>query len=220
MILRKLLFGNPTLEQSKILTINSYLDDVLPKIKMVSFPQNDSDLVIAELNQLAQYSKLLDYKHNENVTNRYVVYDTDMITYFREELSNIEGLESEQGRIKNIIDNVINDVYPIITKAKYHFQRPRPYQLAAYHNIPLFPYKSKSVDSPSFPSGHATMGKVVCEVVGLNYPSTYGLMDKVSTDFSNSRQYMGLHYDSDIKAGLRTADIILSNRDFIKKYSL
>ena len=158
---------------------------------------------------------MLDHKHNEGVTQRYAIYDFDMIHYFRQALTDM-GVQG----FNPIIDNILNECYPIITKLKYGYQRPRPYQLAAYYDIPLYPYKSHSVDSPSFPSGHAFMGKIVCEVIGLKFPETYGIMQGISTDFNNSRQFMGLHYKSDVEAGITAAICILTSRDFIIKYKL
>jgi len=219
MLLNNVIYGNPTWEQKTILGIYTDFDESLEQIKNVLIkPQNNSPQTKNEIEKLIEVVKTIVLQHNQPIRDRYMVYDVDMITYFKEGLSKQFNLDLEQ--IEPIINDVVNDCYPIITKLKYYYQRPRPYQLAAYLNMPLYPYKSYSVDSPSFPSGHAFMGKIVCEVIGQTFPHVYNFMKQVSNDFNNSRQYLALHYSSDVNAGIKAAEIILRNRKFINKYKL
>lgn len=218
-LINNVIFGNPTYEQNTIKNLYSFLDSSLEEIKFrLRKPLNSSEQTKEEIEKLIEVSNTIVLKHNEHIIQRYINYDLDMITYFKDGLTSQFGLKKAE--IEKLINEIVNDCYPIITKLKYYYQRPRPYQLAAYLDLPLYPYKSYSVDSPSFPSGHAFMGKIVCEVIGRTYYNVYGFMQQVSEDFNNSRQYLALHYPSDVKAGVDAATIILSNKEFIKKYKL
>ena len=64
------------------------------------------------------------------------------------------------------IRNIYDDIYPLILKLKYKYQRPRPYQLAQYYKLKLFPLRSNSVGTPSFPSGHTIQSQLILGVLG------------------------------------------------------
>jgi hypothetical protein len=119
-----------------------------------------------------------------------------------------------------LVDSIIEDTLPLLIKLKYYHQRPRPFQLADYYKLKLFPYKSFSADSPSFPSGHSFQGKILTEVVGNHYPETYSYMKKLFDDISYSRLYLGLHYQSDIDVGIFCAEKVLELKEFKSKYKL
>lgn len=119
-----------------------------------------------------------------------------------------------------LIDQLIDDTVPLIMKLKFHFQRPRPYQLAQYYKLKLFPFYSRSDSSPSYPSGHALQARVICHVLGNHFPEKFAYFDSLAQDVQNSRIYMGVHYPSDSEYALLVADEICRDRQFKEKYSL
>ena len=131
----------------------------------------------------------------------------------------VKGLENED-EVKVLVNDIMEDIKPLLVKLKYHFHRPRPNQLAQYYKLKLFPYQSISADSPSFTSGHAFQGRILTEVLGNRYPKTYSFMQKVFKDISYSRLYMGLHYQSDIDVAIFSADRVLADKEFKQKYKL
>jgi len=208
-------YGNPNLEQLKNLTTNNYLDVLLEELYTYTFPKNSSEATQEELNEIVSYINTL--KGKEDYINRYNIYDKYLQRYFTDGL--IKGGENED-EVKKIINDLFVDTKPLITKLKFKFQRPRPYQLAHYYKLKLFPFKSVSADSPSFPSGHAFQTRILTEVIGNLYPKTYSFMQDVFKDICYSRIYLGHHYQSDIDVGIFCADKVLKNKDFKEKYKL
>lgn len=208
-------YGNPTIEQLPLISKESYLDVLLPELTTFTFPKNSSEATKEELNQIVDNLNLI--ANREQYLERYKVYDKFLKKYL------ISGMVSggiNEEEITKIIGDIIDDVTPLLFKLKYHFQRPRPYQLAQYYKLKLFPYSSSSANSPSFPSGHAFQGKILTEVIGNLYPDTYSSMKDVFNEICYSRVYLGLHYQSDIDVGIFCAEKVLRNKEFMAKYKI
>jgi hypothetical protein len=208
-------YGNPNIEQLKYLSTNNYLDVLLEDLYTYTFPKNSSEATQEELNEIVSYINTL--KGKDDYIDRYIIYDKYLQRYFTDGL--IKGGENED-EVKKIITDIIEDTKPLLNKLKFKFQRPRPYQLAHYYKLKLFPFKSISADSPSFPSGHAFQSRLLTEVIGNLYPKTYSFMQDVFKDICYSRVYLGLHYQSDIDVGIFCADKVLKNKEFKEKYKL
>jgi hypothetical protein len=209
-------YGNPTQEQLKYLETSNFIDTTLfDELTSYKFPKNSSEATKEELNQIVDSIKLL--QKNDEHLNRYKTYDRYLFKYFIDGL--IKG-EQDAVEVKNLIESIKNDISPLLLKLKYFHQRPRPYQLAEYYKLKLFPYQSFSADSPSFPSGHAYQGKILTEVIGNLYPQTYSFMTNLFDDIMYSRLYLGLHYQSDIDVGIFCAEKVLNLKEFKSKYRL
>jgi hypothetical protein len=215
MNLDEITFGNPNKEQLEYIKKTNYLDVLFEELSTYTFPKNSSDATKEELNHIVDCLK--EIEGNEEYLKRYKTYDAHLKKYFTDGI--FKGHENET-EIKQLVDSVMEDVKPLLIKLKYHFQRPRPNQLAEYYKLKLFPYQSISADSPSFPSGHAYQGRILTEVIGNLYPQTYSFMERVFNDISYSRVFMGLHYQSDIDVAIFCADKVLSNKVFKEKYKL
>lgn len=208
-------YGNPTEEQLPFFTQESYLDVLFKDLSLFNFPKNSSEATKEELNQIVESISVL---HNRELyIERYKIYDRNLRKYFIDGLVR-GGIKEEE--IKKLVDDVVNDTLPLLLKLKYHFQRPRPYQLAQYYKLKLFPFKSFSADTPSFPSGHSFQAKLLTEVIGNTYPKTYSFMQDIFDEICYSRLYLGLHYQSDIDVGIFCAEKVLMNKDFKAKYKL
>ena len=84
-------------------------------------------------------------------------------------------------------------------QAKQFFKRPRPYKLP--HNG-LHPLKKMGdVDSPSYPSGHATYGTVIGLVLAEMLPEKKQEIFKRIEDYGYSRMVSSVHFRSDVYAG-------------------
>lgn len=210
-----ILYGNPTVEQLEQLNTTTYCDVLFKELSVYTFPKNSSQSTQDELNEVAQF--LADISLNEEKIKMARMYDAKMIPFFKK-LMEKDGKPDEEAN--KIIDEIIKDTKPLLMKLKFHFQRPRPSQLAAYYKLRLFPYKSVSADTPSFPSGHAYQAKLITEVLGNRYPETYGYMQSLLESICNSRLFLGLHYQSDIDVGIFAAETILQLDEFKKKYKL
>jgi hypothetical protein len=215
MNLDEVTYGNPNNIQLGYLKKENYLDSLFEELSTYTFPSNSSQATKEELNQIVDSINTLEGK--DEFIKRYLGYDLSLSRYFKQGL--IKGGEDEE-KVVELIDKIMEETKPLLMKLKYYFNRPRPYQLADYYKLKLFPYPSHSNDSPSFPSGHAYQGRIITEVVGNLYPKTYAQMQKIFKDICYSRIYLGFHYQSDIDVGIFCADKVLANKEFKKEFKL
>ena len=177
-------------------------------------PKNDSELVKDELNEVADSLGLMSQPENQNYLKRYLAYDRNLI----QAISSIfkqKDIETEE-----LITEIVKDIQNLIFKLKYHIQRPRPYQLAQYYKLKLFPYKSFSAHTPAYPSGHTIQAIVILNVLGNKYPTEYQYCKEMIEDIAYSRVYLGHHYPSDNEGGREIGKAILKHPEFTKKYGI
>lgn len=208
-------YGNPNQEQIAFLETETYCDVLFNQLAEYSFPKNSSEATIEELNAIVDAINNVSGK--DVFINRYKAYDRSLKKSFSEFI--LKDVE-QRDEILKLIDEIEKDINPLLIKLKFYHQRPRPYQLAEYYKLKLFPYHSFSADSPSFPSGHSYQTRVITEVIGNLYPQTYALMQKIFMDVCYSRLHLGLHYQSDIDVGIFCADSVLALKEFKSKYKL
>ena len=208
-------YGNPTQDQIVNLTKETFCDVLFDELIEYKYPKNSSEATIEELNAIVDALKNLNGK--DAYLNRYKAYDVSLKRSFIEFI--LKDVEEKDEIIKTI-ESIQEDINPLLIKLKYYFQRPRPFQLAEYYKLKLFPYSSITANSPSFPSGHSYQARIITEVIGNLYPQTYALMQKIFDDICYSRLYLGLHYQSDIDVGIFCADKVLALKEFKAKYKL
>lgn len=212
----KIIYGNPNAVQYLILQQETYLDGLLPDF--INHPPPSAEYQIKEeLTELQR--KVAVTMQNEAAEQRYDLWDKGFIKYIKYNLVPKEETKIIE-QISETVDGIVKDSLPLLMKTKFHFNRPRPYQLAAYYGIALYPYPSISSDSPSYISGHAFQSKLICEVLGNHYPDKYGFFQNLAQDIALSRLHMGLHYRSDIEMGIFAAKQVLKNKEFMLKYGL
>lgn len=92
---------------------------------------------------------------------------------------------------------LINGV--ITTTMKYSFNRPRPF--VTYPNDFT---KHSVAGSKSFPSGHTSMAFAAATNISLMYPKWYVIAPAFAwaSTVGYSRMYLGVHYPSDVLAGM------------------
>jgi hypothetical protein len=214
-MLDSITWGNPFQKHLPYLEENkSFLEKHIPQLIKFTFPKNSSKGTREELNQLVDYVDTL--KTDGEAIKRYRAYDTSLEKVFAQVI-----MEQDLGdKGIELIDQLLDDTKPLIIKLKFYFQRPRPYQLAEHYKVKLFPFSSKSDDSPSYPSGHALQAKLICYVLGNHFPQKYDYFENLCKDIEYSRQYLGIHYPSDIDYSLYIADTIIRDKEFKAKYSL
>ena len=214
MELNNVTYGNPTIEQKKLIESQCLVDDLFVKIKENIFPSNDSEMVKDELNEIVDYLKLMEGEDNANYLKRYKAYDRNLLqvinTLFKQKSIDVEALSKE----------IVEDIRNLTFKLKYHYNRPRPNQLANYYKLRLFPYKSFSDDTPSYPSGHTLEAYVILNVIANKHPSHYTYCKEIIEDVAYSRIYMGLHYASDNDFAKLVGREILKHRAFTEKYEI
>lgn len=208
-------WGNPSQKHLPFLEPDkSPLEKLIPQLIKFTFPKNSSKGCREELNELVDCVDAL--KKDEAALQRYRAYDENLTKVFAQVI--IEQNLKEKG--VEIVDKIIDETIPLIMKLKFYFQRPRPYQMAEYYKLKLFPFYSKSAASPSYPSGHTLQARLICFVLGNHFPDRFDYFESLATDVQHSRIYMGLHYPSDNDYSLFVADTIIRDKDFKARYSL
>jgi len=214
MELNQVTYGNPTKENKAYLEEDSLVDDLFLKFKDNQFPFNDSELVKDELNDIVDYLNTISDEENKAFLTRYKAYDRSLIqvitTTFKQKGIDVEDLCVE----------IIKDIRNLIYKLKYFYQRPRPYQLAQYYKLKLFPYNSFSSSTPSYPSGHTLEAYVILNVISDKHPNQYQFCKELIDDIAFSRLYLGLHFPTDNDFAIEVAKEIIKHPKFTKKYGI
>ena len=100
---------------------------------------------------------------------------------------------------KKIAAKLIKESAPVILELKKHHDRTRPYEL----DKSLSDVKMKSMNTPSYPSGHSTQGILIANVLADKYPSAANEFKKAGKNISDSRNIAKAHYISDSKMGIK-----------------
>lgn len=207
-------YGNPTRQQKVFLDEVGFVDDLFLKLKNEPFPLNNSELTKDELNEIVDSLSSISDEENKSYLNRYKAYDRSIVqvitTTFKQK--NID--------VENLCEDVINDIRNLIFKLKFFYQRPRPNQLAQYYKLKLFPYKSFTADTPSYPSGHTIQAFVILNILADKHPEQYQFCKELIDDIAYSRIYLGLHYQTDNDFSKVVAKEILKHPKFTQKYGI
>lgn len=207
-------YGNPTQDQLAFIQGSCLVDDLFDTFKDSVIPKNDSELVKDELNEITDSLSIVSQPENQNYLKRYLSYDRHLI----QALSGI--FKQKDIDVEELIVSIVKDTQNLIYRLKFHHQRPRPFQLAQYYKLKLFPYKSHSAHTPSYPSGHTIQSIVILNVIGNKYPTEYQYCKELIEDICYSRIFLGLHYPSDNDGGREIGKAILKHPEFTKKYGI
>ena len=96
---------------------------------------------------------------------------------------------------KNIAKKLIKSSAPVIMKLKKHHNRPRPYDL----DKSMAHFKMKSMETPSYPSGHSVQSMLIGNVLKMKYGKSAFM--QTAKNISYSRRVARAHYKSDSKVG-------------------
>ncbi len=214
MNLNEVTYGNPSKEQYLKITKRCMVDTLFEKLKQHSFPNNDSEMVKDELNEIVDYLHVMDNDENETYLKRYKSYDRNLIQVINATFLK-RGIETDE-----LCVDVVKDIENLIFKLKFFFQRPRPSQLAQYYKLKLFPYNSYVANTPSYPSGHTLQAFVILNIIGNLHPKEYSFCKEMIDDIAYSRLYLGVHYPSDNDFAKLAGEEILKQPEFAKKYGI
>jgi hypothetical protein len=96
---------------------------------------------------------------------------------------------------KSIAKKLIKESAPVIMKLKKHHNRPRPYDL----DKSMAHFKMKSMETPSYPSGHSVQGMLIGNALKMKYGKSAFM--QTAKNISHSRRVARAHYESDSKKG-------------------
>lgn len=214
MELNQVTYGNPTQKAKELLSRKGLVDDLFDTLKNTDMPTNDSELTKEELNQITDGILLLEDAENELYLKRYKSYDRSLI-------QSIVSIFKQKGiDVEELCEEILFDINPLVAKLKVHFNRPRPFQLANYYKLKLFPFDSFSANSSSFPSGHTIQAYVYLNVIANKHPHLYKFSQVIINDVAESRINLGVHYPSDNDFSKEIGEQILKHKEFSKKYGI
>ena len=99
---------------------------------------------------------------------------------------------------KKIAAKLIKDSAPVILELKKYHNRKRPYEL----DKDLKAVKMKSMNTPSYPSGHSAQGILIASVLKDKYGKSSAFM-QTAKNISDSRNMAHAHYKSDSVNGTK-----------------
>ena len=119
----------------------------------------------------------------------------------------IEGVFKKVCKDHNIEypENLVNELFfaslGIILDLKYHYNRPRPSQLAKEYGINIGGIQMESMKTPAYPSGHSTQGFLIGKILQTKLPIKTDAFLQAAHRISYSRNIARAHYLSDSKMG-------------------
>ena len=208
--LKSLEYGRPTANHLKKMKADTSLVDASAEsINLTRPPKKDSQEAASEIFLIKQALRDNGYK-----TKRMIDFaDSDPAGLFISFAVN-NGLRYDEEYIREIS----NQIKPLILQLKYHFNRPRPYQLANELEIEFNPVDKKSASTPSYPSGHAAQAYTISNIMSRENPGFERELENIADKIALTRFQAGVHYPSDISAGKELANILDSSIAGIEKY--
>ena len=119
--------------------------------------------------------------------------ETDITGVWNECLKKIGIPKIEKSVLQEFIDLTDGILYHL----KYHYQRPRPLQMAYFYGLKLYPALATNANSPSYPGGHAFDAYRVAYLLAKKYPEKAMELLSIADAISLSRIKGGVHYPSD-----------------------
>ena len=142
---------------------------------------------------LQTYQELLYLK--DLPKNKEFVEKHDDIEGVFEEICKDNNVEFPRDLGKELIESCS------MVELKYHYNRPRPFQLAKYYNIELCEHVMESMKTPSYPSGHSAQGILIGKVLQTKLPINTNSFLEAGKRISYSRNVGRAHYPSDSRLG-------------------
>jgi len=147
-------------------------------------------------NESIETEEEIDYLDSIPVEDKFVHSADEVYEHF-EKFLKPKGLEFPEEDLEEVMDGVKS----IILQLKYHYNRPRPYQIANAKNLKLDSEHLKSAQTPSYPSGHATQGTFIGRYLADLYPEYEKELRQIGEDIAFSRNMAKVHYPSDSELG-------------------
>ena len=134
---------------------------------------------------------------------------------FVEKHDDIEGVMEEVCKEHNLTfpKDLVKELLKSCSmlELKYHYNRPRPFQLAKYYNIKLGEHVMESMKTPSYPSGHSAQGILIGKVLQTKLPINTDAFIEAGKRISYSRNIGRAHYPSDSRMGEIIGDVMFNH---------
>lgn len=172
------------------------------KYKIGDPPKNSSVETRRELQKIKRYISNIDKEKREEINKQ---DRDDLEEEFFELLESLEIEYSE--KLHSKIVDLTEQLTTIGLYFKDRYNRARPKQLLDNGSVKLIK-GGKTAKSPSYPSTHAIIGRFIGKVLSGVYPEASKELTKLGHDLGLNRVIAGYHFDSDMKAGIKIADML------------
>jgi acid phosphatase (class A) len=209
--LTDLIYGSPTQSQKKFMDTKGTALRCLLESKDSSyffnkpFPSNISVDVRRELEELQNLTKNISPKDLEFAKKSETDHYQSWVDFLYTNGINVS---------KSFFETIENNTNGLIYALKYHYNRPRPFQLGEYHRIPVHQTITTNANSPAYPSGHAFEARLFGLVLSEKYQFAKTKIQKFAVLHAESRLNAGVHYRSDMNFGHELADWVFSQKCF------
>lgn len=205
-ISKSLKYGNPPLDYYNVMKMKDPILNWRKYLKIIPKPQDHrSDAVKKELLYLKKLNESLTKKQKKRI-NLHDVPTYDFIDFLKE-----NGYDVNFKLFKAINDELGN----MILNIKNHINRPRPFQMALYHKIDLYPLRSQTAWSGSYPSGHGFQSAFWYKYYSYKFPKIKSKLKKFCKEYADSRIYAGYHYPSDNLVSIKLANHFFKKNRFL-----
>ena len=176
------------------------LDVPIDEMPMLEYPSNDSEQVAEELDVIIEAQDTAPL--TDDVMD---LADEEPMELFRRACHAVGVPVDEETTAM-----LVQDLRRIAITLKYTHLRPRPSEIAPYHNRYIMlqdfdPYD----DTPSYPSVHATIGYGLANMYATLYPDFAEEFYNVGDTIALQRIQSGRHYPSDNEYARVLADLLL-----------
>lgn len=156
------------------------------RFKVIPFPKNASMQTYEELNWLQ------DLPEDKEFVKKHDDYEPVFQEICKE--YNVEYP-------KELVNDLIEASAGIILDLKYHYNRPRPKQLAKEYGMNIGGIELESMNTPSYPSGHSTQGTLIAKILQTKLPINTDAFLQAGKRISYSRNIARAHFPSDSRMG-------------------
>jgi hypothetical protein len=156
------------------------------RFKVIPFPKNASMQTYEELNWLQ------DLPEDREFVKKHDDYEPVFQEICKE--YNIEYP-------KELVNDLIEASAGIILDLKYHYNRPRPKQLAKEYGMNIGGIELESMNTPSYPSGHSTQGTLIAKILQTKLSINTDAFLQTGKRISYSRNIARAHFPTDSKLG-------------------
>ncbi len=154
-------------------------------------------------NNSKETRKELEYL--QAITKNLTISDRNLIELVDKEPLDLYAsvLKSHGLKMPNLdFDKIWNITRPIIMNLKHQYNRPRPEQLAERLGFKVNVIKTKTHQTPAYPSGHTAYAAMGAYLLADMYPELSSDFFKKIGEAGLARCLQGVHYPSDNEASM------------------
>lgn len=209
-------YGNISREYVKFLEAENIFTKYKNEFELNPFPNFLQSA--EEIDKIMEHQKKAMSSSEWDAIHKFCMqWDGDIIDSFAKTLTKLNIPANDE--YLEYLAKISEDLGALIMQLKNSYQRARPYQIAYYSNNKQFhPFETISGNTPAYPSGHATQGYFICNVISHHYPDKAKELRSLANKIADSRIIMGVHFPSDNNFGVYIAKELMKKEDIKNQF--